>query len=139
VHRRRKRARRHWRVSDDAHRSAILLTYSRRALRAEPSDRASGPDHITQAGGARPPRRPPRTANDPRPHRRSLDPGSMVPDVAVSFLGTHTGSQCRRAAAAERAVRSPAQPRGWCPVSLEFPARLRPAGRTETLTERIHR
>jgi hypothetical protein len=79
----------------------------------------------------------PRTASDPRPHRRSLDPGSMVPDVAVSFLETHTGSQRRRAAAAERALRSAAQPRGWCPVSLEFLARLRPAGRTETLTEAI--
>jgi hypothetical protein len=30
----------------------------------------------------------------------------MVPDVAVSFLETRTGSQGRRAAAAERAVRS---------------------------------
>ena len=44
----------------------------------------------------------------------------MVPDAAVSFLETRTGSQCRRAAAAARSW-SACTPRGRCPVSIQFP------------------
>ena len=136
VHRRRKRARRHWRVSDDARRSAIPLTFSRRALREEPSDGApEGPrtspkreaqglhvvlcdDTIRALTGA------PRTLGQWSPMWRSRS-SRRTPAANADVQ--------RRL----RAVRSPAQPRGWCPVSLEFLARLRPAGRTETLTEAI--
>ena len=60
------------------------------------------PDASSRGRSQRPAVLRPRRTAHPRPNRRSSDPGSMVPDVAVSFLETRIGSQCRRAAAAAR-------------------------------------
>jgi hypothetical protein len=131
VHRRRKRARRHWRVSDDAHRSAIRLTFSRRArVRRQVKAPIRAP-RFTQEGGARPPRSAP-------------SPALLGPWVNGPRCGRSRSA--RRAPAAKAAVQrrlkrstQSLHTRGGCPVSLDVPARPRPVGRTETLTERTHR
>ena len=97
----------------------------------------SGPITSPKEGGAKPPCRPLGRQALRALTGAPVDPGSMVPDVAVSFHETRIGSQCRRAAAAARAHPSTCTYREWCPVSLESLAWPRPAGRTETLTRAI--
>ena len=103
VHRRRKRARRHWPVSDDARRSAIWLTFSRRAVREEPSDGApEGPRtspkreaqglHVVLSDG--------KSIRALTGAPWTLGQGS--PMRQLSFRETRIGSQSRRAAAAKR-------------------------------------
>ena len=120
VRHRRKRARRHWRVSDDAHRSAILLTFSRRAVREEPSDGA---------------RNGPRTS----PKREAqglhvvLRDGKSIRALTGAPRTLGQGSPMRRSRSSRRAPEANADvqrrlkrssqfctPRGRCPVSFRF-------------------